>query len=218
MDFAAGQVPGWHSTIFPPYFVAGAIFSGFAMVLTLAIPLRKIYGLEDFITLKHIENAAKLMLVTGMIVAYGYSIEWVMGWYSGSKFEWFMNVNRAIGPYWPFYWSLILCNIAIPQIMWFKAIRRNLVRDVGHHRSSGQHRHVARTVRHRHHQPAPRLHGQQLGHLPPRPSGTGRPTSARSASSSAACSCSSACFPPSACSRCANSSTSRPAPDTTDHR
>jgi Ni/Fe-hydrogenase subunit HybB-like protein len=126
MDFAASQIPGWHSTIFPPYFVAGAIFSGFAMVLTLAIPLRKFYGLENFITLRHIENCAKLMLVTGMIVAYGYSIEWVMGWYSGSKPEWFLNMNRAFGPYKAYYWALILCNILIPQSMWFKKVRQNV--------------------------------------------------------------------------------------------
>src|SRR5437764_4034366 len=93
-DFAVAVLPGWHSTIFPPYFVAGAIFSGFAMVLTLAIPLRKFYHLEGLITLRHIDNCAKLMLVTGLIVAYGYSIEWVMGWYSGSTFEWFVNTNR----------------------------------------------------------------------------------------------------------------------------
>jgi molybdopterin-containing oxidoreductase family membrane subunit len=127
MDFAAAQVPGWHSTIFPPYFVAGAIFSGFAMVLTCCIPLRKFYNLEAFITLRHIENCAKLMLVTGMIVAYGYTMEWVIGWYSGNTYEWFMNVNRAIGPYWVYYWMLILCNIALPQLMWFKPIRQNLI-------------------------------------------------------------------------------------------
>jgi molybdopterin-containing oxidoreductase family membrane subunit len=127
MDFAAAQVPGWHSTIFPPYFVAGAIFSGFAMVLTLAIPLRYFYGLEDFITLRHIENSAKLMLVTGMIVAYGYTMEWVMGWYSGNVYEWFMNVNRAVGPYALWYWMLILCNIALPQFMWFKYVRQNTI-------------------------------------------------------------------------------------------
>ena len=126
MDFAAAQTPGWHSTIFPPYFVAGAIFSGFAMVLTLMIPLRKIYGFEGMITLRHIENCAKLMLVTGMIVAYGYTIEWVMGWYSASTTEWFMNTNRAFGPYHNFYWSLIFCNILTPQLMWFKSIRQNI--------------------------------------------------------------------------------------------
>src|SRR5438067_7256253 len=95
MDFAASQVPGWHSTIFPPYFVAGAIFSGFAMVVSLAIPLREIYGLKDFITLKHLENCARLMLVTGLIVAYGYGIEVFMGWYSANPYEEYMVANRA---------------------------------------------------------------------------------------------------------------------------
>ena len=126
MDFAAGQVPGWHSTIFPPYFVAGAIFDGFAMVLTLCIPMRHFYHLEDIITMRHIENCAKLILVTGLIVAYGYSIEWVFGWYSGNPYEWFLNVNRAVGPYWPYYWALILCNIFVPQWLWFKSVRQNL--------------------------------------------------------------------------------------------
>jgi Ni/Fe-hydrogenase subunit HybB-like protein len=125
MDFASGQVAGWHSTIFPPYFVAGAIFSGFAMVLTCAIPLRWAYGLEGIITIRHIENSAKLMLVTGLIVAYGYTIEWVIGWYSGNVYEWYMNVNRAHGPYWFFYWCLIFCNIVTPQVMWFRQVRQN---------------------------------------------------------------------------------------------
>jgi Ni/Fe-hydrogenase subunit HybB-like protein len=127
MDFAAAQVPGWHSTIFPPYFVAGAIFDGFAMVLTLCIPMRRFYHLEDIITMRHIENCAKLILVTGMIVAYGYSIEWVFGWYSGNTYEWFLSTNRAVGPYWPWYWSLILCNIVVPQTLWFKWVRQNLI-------------------------------------------------------------------------------------------
>src|SRR5580765_8456270 len=125
MDFAGGQVPGWHSTIFPPYFVAGAIFSGFAMVLTLAIPLRAVYGLNDFITLKHIDNSAKLMLVTGLIVAYGYATEAFMGWLSGNEYEWFMTKNRVIGPYGPSYAALIFCNILVPQLLWFKKIRVN---------------------------------------------------------------------------------------------
>src|SRR5205814_4977437 len=125
MDFAGGQVPGWHSTIFPPYFVAGAIFSGFAMVLTLAIPLRAVYGLKDFVTLRHIYNCAKLMLVTGMIVAYGYTVEAFLGWLSGNEYEWYVTYNRAAGPYWPSYWALILCNVIIPQLLWFRRIRTN---------------------------------------------------------------------------------------------
>jgi Ni/Fe-hydrogenase subunit HybB-like protein len=125
MDFASGQVPGWHSTIFPPYFVAGAIFSGFAMVLTLAIPLRAIYGLKDFITERHLDNMAKMMLVTGLIVAYGYGMEVFMGWLSGNEFEWYMTKNRMVGPYAPSFWALIFCNVLIPQLLWFRRVRIN---------------------------------------------------------------------------------------------
>ena len=117
-DFAIGIIPGWHATIFPPYFVAGAIYAGFAMVLTLAIPLRKLYGLEDFITMRHLENMGKVMLVTGLIVGYGYVMEAFFGWYSANKYEAFMICNRMSGPYWPFYWALILCNIVMPQFLW----------------------------------------------------------------------------------------------------
>ncbi len=123
-DFAVGIIPGWHSTIFPPYFVAGAIFSGFAMVLTLAIPIRAIYGLEDFITQRHLQNMAKVMLATGLIVAYGYMMEAFMAWYSGNPFESFMMWNRMwAGPYWYMYWALIACNIVIPQALWLKSVR-----------------------------------------------------------------------------------------------
>ncbi|NJN97771.1 MAG: polysulfide reductase NrfD [Anaerolineales bacterium] len=127
LDFAAGVIPGWHATMFPPYFVAGAIFSGFAMVLTLAIPLRKVYGLEDFITMRHINNMAKIMLVTGLIVFYGYMMELFMGWYSGSQYEEYLILNRMAGPYAPMYWALILCNGLIPQLLWFRPIRNNLL-------------------------------------------------------------------------------------------
>ena len=123
LDFTAAIVPGWHSTIFPPYFVAGAIFSGFAMVLTLAIPLRKFYRLEQFITIRHLENCAKLLLVTAMIVAYGYVMEDFMAWYSGNKYEKYMVIERALGPYWPFYWLLVLGNVLTPQLLWFKKMR-----------------------------------------------------------------------------------------------
>ena len=126
MDFAGGQLPGWHNTIFPPYFVAGAIFSGFAMVLTLAIPLRKFYHLEDFVTLKHIDNCAKLMLVTGLIVAYGYGIEVFMSFFSGNEYESFMSRNRALGPYAWSFWCLILCNVITSQFLWFRAVRQNV--------------------------------------------------------------------------------------------
>jgi Ni/Fe-hydrogenase subunit HybB-like protein len=122
-DFAIAIVPGWHSTIFPPYFVAGAIFSGFAMVLTLAIPIRKFYHLEDFITLRHLENCAKIMLATGLMVAHGYITEGFMSWYSDDKFEWSMTLNRMFGPYAPAYCLLIFCNILVTQAVWFKRIR-----------------------------------------------------------------------------------------------
>ena len=125
-DFTIGIVPGWHSTIFPPYFVAGAILSGFAMVLTLAIPLRKFYGLEDFITKKHLNACALLMLTTGSIVGYGYGLEAFMAWFSGSAFEEYVAFNRAFGPYWWSYWTLILCNIVTVQLLWFRPIRQNI--------------------------------------------------------------------------------------------
>ena len=124
-DFSAGLVPGWHATIFPPYFVAGAIYAGFAMVLTLAIPLRKAYGLEDFITLRHIENMAKVMLATSLIVAYGYSMEAFMAWYSGSTYERFMMWNRMFGPYGWSYWLLIFCNVFVINTLWIKKLRTN---------------------------------------------------------------------------------------------
>ena len=126
-DFTIAVVPGWHSTIFPPYFVAGAIYSGFAMVLTLAIPLRQFYGLEDFITLRHLENMAKILLATGLIVAYGYVMETFMAFYSGSTYDRSMIMNRMTGPYAPIYWLLITCNIAIPlTALWSAKIRRNV--------------------------------------------------------------------------------------------
>ena len=124
-DFAVALVPGWHSTIFPPYFVAGAIYSGFAMVLTIAIPLRKLYGLEDFITLRHLKNMAIVMLATGMIVAYGYLMETFMAWYSGDIFEKYMMMNRMFGPYGWMYWILILFNILIPQALWVRSLQTN---------------------------------------------------------------------------------------------
>ncbi len=125
LDFAISIVPGWHVTIFPPYFVAGAVFSGFAMVMTLAIPLRVIYGLEDFITARHLRNMAMIMLATGLVVAYGYLMETFMAWYSGSLYEEYMIMNRMRGPYAPFYWLLITCNVVIPQILWFRWARYN---------------------------------------------------------------------------------------------
>ena len=125
-DFAIAIVPGWHTTIFPPYFVAGAIYSGFAMVVTIAIPLRKIYGLEDFITMRHLENMAKVMLATGLIVAYGYFFEFFMSIYSGNTWDVFLVRQRLHGPYASYYYMLILCNILTPQLLWIRRIRTNV--------------------------------------------------------------------------------------------
>jgi Ni/Fe-hydrogenase subunit HybB-like protein len=124
-DFSVAQLPGWHSTLFPPYFVAGAIYSGFAMVLVLAIPIRKFYHLEDFITARHIENSAMVMLATGWIVAYGYAFEAFMNWYGGDVYEGFVRFNRLHGPYAFWYLSLLCCNILIPQVLWFRRLRLN---------------------------------------------------------------------------------------------
>jgi Ni/Fe-hydrogenase subunit HybB-like protein len=126
LDFAVAILPGWHTTIFPPYFVAGAIYSGFAMVLTLAIPIRAVYGLEDFITVRHLQNMAKVMLVTGLIVAYGYAIEAFIAWYSADAYEGFLIWNRVTGPYAPAYWALLLCNVVIPQALWFRRVRSSV--------------------------------------------------------------------------------------------
>jgi Ni/Fe-hydrogenase subunit HybB-like protein len=125
-DFAVSVLPGWHATIFPPYFVAGAIYSGFAMVMTLAIPLRKYYHMEDFITMRHIHNMTKVMLVTGMIVAYGYANEAFFAWYSANPYEGYMMLNRMTGPYALFYWSLIAINAVMIQLFWFRKVRDNI--------------------------------------------------------------------------------------------
>ncbi|HZZ85943.1 MAG TPA: NrfD/PsrC family molybdoenzyme membrane anchor subunit [Anaeromyxobacteraceae bacterium] len=122
-DFAVAQLPGWHTTIFPPYFVAGAVFSGFAMVLTLVIPARKLLGLERVITMRHLETMTKVLLVTGLMVAYGYMMEHFIAWYSGNPYEQFVFLNRATGPYAPVYWLMIFCNVVLPQIFWFKQAR-----------------------------------------------------------------------------------------------
>jgi len=128
-DFSVGIVPGWHSTIFPPYFVAGAIFAGFAMTLILSIPLRALCNMKDLITMRHLENMGKVMLATGLIVFYGYIMEVFFGWYSGNIYERFMTFdNRMFGQWWAWsYWSLILCNGLIPQLLWFKKVRTNIV-------------------------------------------------------------------------------------------
>ncbi len=126
MDFATSVIPGWHSTIFPPYFVAGAVFSGFAMVLTLMIIARKVLKYEEYITLDHIERMCKIVLVTGGIVALSYGIELFMAWYSVNEYERFVFLNRALGPYAWAFWIMVTCNVVIPQLLWIKKIRRSL--------------------------------------------------------------------------------------------
>jgi molybdopterin-containing oxidoreductase family membrane subunit len=126
LDFAVSQLPGWHTTIFPPYFVAGAIFSGFGMVLTLLIPLRKWCKLEDVITLRHIDVMCKVTLATGSIVGYAYLMELFIAWYSGSPYERFAFLNRLGGPFAWGYWIMMGCNVIVPQVFWFKSLRRNL--------------------------------------------------------------------------------------------
>ncbi len=124
-DFAIAQLPGWHSTIFPPFFVAGAIYSGFAMVLTLSIPSRKIFHLENIITIKHLENMAKVMILTGGLVAYSYAVEWFVAMYSGDKYESYVFINAATGPFAWAYGTMLGCNLLTPQLFWFKKLRRN---------------------------------------------------------------------------------------------
>jgi len=126
-DFAVAILPGWHSTIFPPYFVAGAIYSGFAMVLNIVIPVRKLYGLESFVTLRHLNNMANVMLATGLMVAYGYLMEAFMAWYSGDLFEQQMMANRMFGPYGWVFWGLMLVNVIIPQALWSRRVRTHPV-------------------------------------------------------------------------------------------
>ncbi len=126
-DFAVSVLPGWHSTIFPPYFVAGAIFSGFAMVLTLLIPVRKFYGLENMITARHLENCAKVMFVSGLLVAFGYASELFNAWYSDDQFEAYNALNRMLGPYATAYWTMMACNVGVPQLLWFRRVRQSTV-------------------------------------------------------------------------------------------
>jgi len=125
-DFATSVIPGWHTTIFPPYFVAGAIFSGFAMVLTLLIVTRKVYKLEDYITIQHLELMNIVIIVTGSIVGIAYITEFFIAWYSGVEAEQYAFINRATGPYWWAYWSMMTCNVISPQLFWFKKIRTNI--------------------------------------------------------------------------------------------
>jgi molybdopterin-containing oxidoreductase family membrane subunit len=127
LDFSVSQLPGWHTTIFPPYFVAGAVFSGFGMVLTLLLPLRSVLGLKDLITERHIDLMCKVTLTTGTIVGYAYTMEFFIAWYSGNPYERFTFINRALGPYgWGYFW-MISCNVLIPQLFWMKWFRRNTI-------------------------------------------------------------------------------------------
>ncbi|MGA0045258.1 MAG: NrfD/PsrC family molybdoenzyme membrane anchor subunit [Candidatus Kapaibacteriota bacterium] len=125
-DFTVGVMPGWHTTIFPPYFVAGAIFSGFAMVMTLLVIAREILDLKQFITLKHFENMNKIILATGMMVGYAYAMEMFIAWYSGSQWERWIFINRAMGDYAWAYWTMVACNVVSPQVYWFKKARRSI--------------------------------------------------------------------------------------------
>ncbi|HET9595957.1 MAG TPA: NrfD/PsrC family molybdoenzyme membrane anchor subunit [Anaeromyxobacteraceae bacterium] len=126
-DFAISQLPGWHTTIFPPYFVAGAIFSGFAMVLTLMIPARKVFGFEHVITQRHIDNMTKVLLATGLMVSYGYAMEHFIAWYSGNPYESYVFFHtRQRGPYAPVYWLMMFCNVLVPQLFWIPSMRRNM--------------------------------------------------------------------------------------------
>ncbi len=125
-DFAVSILPGWHTTIFPPYFVAGAIFSGFAMVVTLMVIARWAFQIQHLVTMKHLENMNKVILATGMIVGYAYATEFFTAWYSGNKYEQFVFINRAFGPYYWAYWTMVTCNVLVPQIFWFKRMRTSL--------------------------------------------------------------------------------------------
>ena len=125
-DFAASLLPGWHTTILPPYFVAGAIFSGFAMVVTLMVIARQMFNLKEYVTMKHLENMNKVIMVTGLMVGYAYSTEFFIAWYSGNEYEGFTFVNRALGPYWWAYWIMISCNVLSPQVFWFKKFRTSI--------------------------------------------------------------------------------------------
>jgi molybdopterin-containing oxidoreductase family membrane subunit len=126
MDFAAAIVPGWHTAFSSPFFVAGAIFSGFAMVMTLMIPLRSIYHLQDFVTMRHLDNMAKIILATGSLMMYGYSMEVFFAYYSGNQFERYVTLNRVLGPYAWTYWALVLCNVIMPQAFWFRSMRHSI--------------------------------------------------------------------------------------------
>jgi Ni/Fe-hydrogenase subunit HybB-like protein len=193
-DFAVSLIPGWHTTIFPPYFVAGAIFSGFGMVLTLMLPLRAVYRLEDLITQYHIDCMCKIILATGTMVGYAYSMEFFIAWYGANPYEGFAFINRAFGHYAWAYWIMISCNVITPQFFWFKAVREQ------HHAGLDpldlrQRRHVVRALRDHRHLAGPRLPAVELGLLFARRSWKSSRSSAPSASSRSCSSCSSGSSP-----------------------
>src|SRR6185295_10140237 len=125
-DFATSKVPGWHTTIFPPYFVAGAVFSGFALVSTLLIIAREVFGLKKVVRMHHLDNMNKFMLLTGSLVGYAYGMELFIAWYSGSIYERFAFYHRALGDFWWAYTAMITCNVLIPQLFWFRRVRFNI--------------------------------------------------------------------------------------------
>ncbi len=163
-DFATSVEPGWHTTIFPPYFVAGAVFSGFAMVLTLMLICRAVFGMKDVVTMKHLELMNKIMLTTGSLVGYAYAMEFFVAYYSGNQYERYVFLNRATGPYAWAYWSMIACNVIFPQVFWFKRMRTSIPADV-RRLHPYQHRHVVRALRHHRDDAAPRLSPGVVGLL-----------------------------------------------------
>jgi molybdopterin-containing oxidoreductase family membrane subunit len=125
-DFAVSVIPGWHTTIFPPYFVAGAVFSGFAMVMTLLLIARTVFGLHKLVQVRHLDLMNQIILTTGSIVGYAYAMEFFIAWYSGNEYERYAFINRATGPYWWAYWSMITCNVLVPQTFWSKSLRTSI--------------------------------------------------------------------------------------------
>ncbi len=164
IDFATSLIPGWHTTIFPPYFVAGAIYSGFGMVLTLLLITRQTMHLERYITVRHLDAMAKVLLLTGSIVSYAYATEFFSAWYGGNLYERYHFINRATGPYAFGFYLMVLCNALTPQLFWFKRVRTS-VADAVRGLDPGQHRHVVRALRHHRGLAPPRLPAVGLGHV-----------------------------------------------------
>ncbi len=182
-DFATSIIPTWHTTIFPPYFVAGAIFGGFAMVLTLLIPARAIYKLHDIITPQHVDKMAKIILLTGSIVGYAYAMEFFIAWYSGNQYEKFAFYNRIFGPYWWYWWvGMLFCNTLVAAALLVQEVPAQHLRRLFrlHVR---ERRHVVRAFHHHRRRIAPRLSPVVLGHVLSRPGWTSGRSSARSESS-----------------------------------